>query len=217
MSDPQYDGLCGIPLPHSYGGGLYLRCTYEPDHTGEHSWKRYQHHFRVTAGVFRSDMIRWFHPVPKGCTCTPCRGDQGEIVEYIFNPDCPSHTTTVVPAKVDIEAALFQRTYIEWPIGRPHADRIIGCAKQQVVKLWGCHANILVIPPAIERVELEPGKVLEKLPPWTFMASLTAPPLAGGAGDLSYLDVIWFAETPDFVLPLISRETWRRLAKDGGP
>jgi hypothetical protein len=97
MGEDPNDGRCGVPLPCSYGDGLYLRCTYEPDHKGDHSWKKHERHFKVTGGVFRSDMIRWCHPKPEGCTCQPLRTDEGEIVEYVFSPDCVPHSKTPQP------------------------------------------------------------------------------------------------------------------------
>jgi len=93
LSDSPYDGLCGIPCRAPIRGGTHLRCTYEPDHGGEHSWKRHEHHSRLVGGVFKNDMIRWFHPVPRGCTCRPCRAESGEIVEYVFSPDCLIHAS----------------------------------------------------------------------------------------------------------------------------
>jgi hypothetical protein len=91
VSNSTDDGLCGIPSRFTTRDGLHLRCSFEMGHGGDHSWKKYQSQFTITAGVFRSDMIRWFHPVPKGCVCQPLRADNGEIVEYIFRPECEVH------------------------------------------------------------------------------------------------------------------------------
>lgn len=95
MADPAYDGLCGIPSTWSMWDGTKLRCSFEMGHGGDHEWKKYEGdsriHAHITGGVFRSDMIRWFHPVPKGCICQPLRADSGEIVEYVFRPECEVH------------------------------------------------------------------------------------------------------------------------------
>jgi hypothetical protein len=88
MSDPTYDGLCGIPCIYN----VLHRCMYEIGHGGDHSWANKKTHLVIQGGVFQDDMNRWFNPVPKNCTCTPLRDDSGKIVEYIFCPECPAHT-----------------------------------------------------------------------------------------------------------------------------
>lgn len=39
MSDPAYDGLCGIPALYPTSEGRYVRCRYDFGHHGDHSWK----------------------------------------------------------------------------------------------------------------------------------------------------------------------------------
>ena len=47
MSDPAYDGLCGIPSSARLTGGGYLRCRYEFGHAGEHSWQGRENKIRI--------------------------------------------------------------------------------------------------------------------------------------------------------------------------
>ena len=91
MSDPTYDGLCGIPSHFTDNGGRHLRCKFELGHGGDHEWEKHRSQFQLCGGVFHSDMVRWFHPIPKGCICTPLREPDGKIVEWIFKIDCPAH------------------------------------------------------------------------------------------------------------------------------
>jgi len=49
MSDPQYDGLCGIPLPHPQRGGTFIRCRLGLGHHGDHDWKKYVKYFYIQA------------------------------------------------------------------------------------------------------------------------------------------------------------------------
>ena len=49
MSDPNYDGLCGIPLPAPQRGGTYLRCRLEMGHHGDHDWKKYESQFFISS------------------------------------------------------------------------------------------------------------------------------------------------------------------------
>ena len=91
MPDDAFDGLCAIFSPFMLRDGMRWRCSFEMGHGGDHSWEKYRRQFQISAGVFRSDMIRWLYPQPKGCTCQPLRSDKGEIVEYVFSADCPVH------------------------------------------------------------------------------------------------------------------------------
>lgn len=47
MSNPDYDGLCGVPLPHPQRGGTYLRCRLPMGHHGDHDWKKYEDSFFI--------------------------------------------------------------------------------------------------------------------------------------------------------------------------
>ncbi len=103
MSDPRYDGLCGIASPFTTRDGLHLRCKFEMGHGGDHDWKKYEGQFTIVGGVFRSDMIRWFHPVPEGCTCKPIRQtdpddvrEDGKIIDWVFDPSCVVHDPKAV-------------------------------------------------------------------------------------------------------------------------
>ena len=94
MSDPAYDGLCGIPAPFA----IHYRCRFEMGHLGDHDWEKHRAKFFIGGCVTQDDMNRWFNPVPKNCTCTPLRDDSGTIVEYVFCPECPAHTKPVDPS-----------------------------------------------------------------------------------------------------------------------
>lgn len=97
MSDPTYDGLCGIPSFFTVDG-RHFRCKLEMGHGGDHDWKKHEHHFHIVGGVTRNDMIRHFHPVPVGCTCQPIRQrceddirEDGKIVDWVFDATCTVH------------------------------------------------------------------------------------------------------------------------------
>jgi len=49
MNDPDYDGLCGIPLNAALRGGLKIRCNLPMGHHGDHSWKKYERHFYISS------------------------------------------------------------------------------------------------------------------------------------------------------------------------
>lgn len=58
MSDPAYDGLCGMPSTARLTGGGYLRCQHEFGHGGEHSWVGRENKIRV-GGVCNAADPRW--------------------------------------------------------------------------------------------------------------------------------------------------------------
>lgn len=49
MSDPNYDGLCGIPLDAALRGGLKIRCNLSIGHCGDHSWKKHESQFFISS------------------------------------------------------------------------------------------------------------------------------------------------------------------------
>lgn len=57
MSDPHYDGLCGIPSFFQDQGGRHFRCQHEMGHGGDHSWKRYESQFRIFGGITHQDVV----------------------------------------------------------------------------------------------------------------------------------------------------------------
>lgn len=63
MSDPNYNGLCGIPLPHPQTGGTYIRCGLPLGHHGEHDWKKHEHHFYVSSYCGSRDDMHSFKNV----------------------------------------------------------------------------------------------------------------------------------------------------------
>ncbi len=100
MSDPAYDGLCAIPSFFTMDG-LHLRCKFEMGHGGDHDWKKYESQFRIFGGITKSEVrerakegspaARAILGVPLDCSCTPLFSTEGEIVEYLFSPDCEAH------------------------------------------------------------------------------------------------------------------------------
>lgn len=53
MSDPAYDGLCGVPCPVPQRGGTYLRCRLPFGHGGKgHDWEKHKYGFRICGGTF---------------------------------------------------------------------------------------------------------------------------------------------------------------------
>ena len=56
MSDPNFDGLCGIPWRYPLQDGSYIRCRLYAGHHGKHDWEKYPEDqrakvFRITPGV----------------------------------------------------------------------------------------------------------------------------------------------------------------------
>ena len=47
MSDPNYDGLCGIPLGAALRSGVYLRCKLPMGHSGD--WKKHESRFYISS------------------------------------------------------------------------------------------------------------------------------------------------------------------------
>lgn len=101
MSDPAYDGLCGIPYPISIGGGIYLRCRYDLHHEGEHDWEKYRNAFQILGGIKRKEVLararkgspaaRAMLGMPYDCSCVPCLGEDGNIADYVYDPACVAH------------------------------------------------------------------------------------------------------------------------------
>lgn len=101
MSNPAFDGLCGIPLPHAIRGGTYIRCTYDINHSGEHSWKKYEDQLCIMGGISHKEVLirakqgspaaRAILGVPLNCSCTPIFTDEGELVDYMFAAKCEAH------------------------------------------------------------------------------------------------------------------------------
>lgn len=53
-----FDGLCGCIAPFA-SSDLQLRCNYFVGHEGDCSWKKYKHHFIISAGCSRGGYERW--------------------------------------------------------------------------------------------------------------------------------------------------------------
>jgi hypothetical protein len=88
MSDPRYDGLCGIPCPAPLADGRYLRCKLGLAHDGDHDWANVAS--RLVIKIESS--CTYPEPVPpRRCFCTAVRDEHGVVVEYLFAPDCPTH------------------------------------------------------------------------------------------------------------------------------
>ena len=101
MTDPAYDGLCGIPSLFTLWDGTRLRCKYEMGHGGDHDWKKYERQFVIQGGISRDEVFkrakegspaaRAILGIPLDCSCMPLFSTEGEIVEYLFSPDCEAH------------------------------------------------------------------------------------------------------------------------------
>lgn len=55
MSDPNFDGKCGIPFRFETRGG-YLRCMHDMGHSGEHSWKKYESQFTIAGSYIENNV-----------------------------------------------------------------------------------------------------------------------------------------------------------------
>ena len=55
MSDPNYDGLCGIPLPAPLEDGSFLRCRLDVGHYGDHDWKKHERSFFIGGVCYHRD------------------------------------------------------------------------------------------------------------------------------------------------------------------
>jgi hypothetical protein len=44
-----YDGLCGTIAP--FGLHVQLRCKYDLNHEGSHSWEKYRRQFQIFGGI----------------------------------------------------------------------------------------------------------------------------------------------------------------------
>ncbi len=102
MTDVSDDGLCGVIAPFTKDGS-HFRCQWELAHGGDHSWKRYERQFYIFCGIRRGEIVeraqqgsvaaRAMLGIPRNCSCQPLFSTEGEIVEYLFSPDCEAHAT----------------------------------------------------------------------------------------------------------------------------
>lgn len=56
MSDPNFDGKCGIPFRVPTRGGQYLRCQHDMGHAGDHSWVKYEDQFILHGCTHRTSL-----------------------------------------------------------------------------------------------------------------------------------------------------------------
>jgi hypothetical protein len=91
VSDPFYDGLCGVPARFTMWDGTHLRCKFEMGHGGDHDWEKHRDKFVIRGGTFSNEHVQRRHPVVEHCCCAPVREMDGTIIEYIFSPNCEPH------------------------------------------------------------------------------------------------------------------------------
>jgi hypothetical protein len=101
VSNPTFDGLCGIPSPFTTRDGLHLRCKFEMGHGGDHDWKKYKAQFRILGGITWDEVRRRVKKgspaaramlgIPLDCRCTPIFSEEGNLAEYLFDAKCPVH------------------------------------------------------------------------------------------------------------------------------
>jgi hypothetical protein len=108
MADPTYDGLCGVPSHFALRDGKHLRCKYELGHAGDHEWKKYEEQFAIRGGwITREEALRRAKRgsafaqailrIPPGCVCTPLYSQEGDVVDYLFSPECKAHAAVTRP------------------------------------------------------------------------------------------------------------------------
>jgi hypothetical protein len=103
VSDPTYDGLCGVPCPSPLRDGRYLRCRLSLGHGGAHDWAKHLEQLAIAGGIRLEEVVeralrgsvaaRALIGMPDGCTCTPRVSAEGQIIDYLFDAACSVHAS----------------------------------------------------------------------------------------------------------------------------
>jgi len=57
VSDPAYDGLCGIASTFTDWKGNRFRCKYEMGHGSDHEWEKYRLQFVIFGGITHREVV----------------------------------------------------------------------------------------------------------------------------------------------------------------